>query len=167
MTLIGSIEQSPGTGAIIRSANAALWDEQLSPPLVSDVQATLELIIARRVIESGVAELAVKNVTKKDIQQIGKLIQEMAKALKEERTKDYSKLDMEFHRQIASSSHNRYMIHMFVTIRNLMEQFIRETFIVIPGLLKRSLKFHNRVYEDQRKGSAKDCLQYGRTYPRY
>ena len=156
LTLIGAIEQRPGLGTVIKSANPTLWAEQLSPPLVSDAQASLELVEARRFIEVGVVELAVNNATGKDIQKMGKLIDDMAKALKEERPKDYSELDMAFHHQIAGASHNRFMLHMFVTIRGLMEQFIRETFTVIPGLLERSLKFHIGVYENiKERNSAK------------
>ena len=154
LTLIGAIEQRPGFGTVIKSASPALWAEQLSPPLVSDSNATLELIEARRFIEVGVADLAVKNATKQDVQKMGKLVDEMATALKQDRPKDYSELDMKFHHQIANASHNRYMLHMFVTIRGLMEQFIRETFTVIPGLLERSLEFHIRIYEDIQKRNA-------------
>lgn len=156
LTLIGAIEQRPGLGTVIKSANPTLWAEQLSPPLVSDAQASLELVEARRFIEVGVVELAVNNATGEDIQKMGKLIDDMTMALKEERPKDYSELDMAFHHQIAGASHNRFMVHMFVTIRGLMEQFIRETFTVIPGLLERSLKFHIGVYENiKERNSAK------------
>ncbi|MEN8247009.1 MAG: FadR/GntR family transcriptional regulator [Thermodesulfobacteriota bacterium] len=147
LTLIGAVEQRPGLGTVIKSANSAIWTELLSPPLVSDVQASLELVEARRFIEVAVAKLAVKNATGKDIQKMKKLVADMTKALNEDRIKDYSELDMEFHYQIAGASHNRFMAHMFVTIRGLMEQFIRETFTVIPGLLERSLKFHIGIYE--------------------
>ncbi len=146
LTLIGAIEQKPGAGTIIKSIDLALWEEQLSPPLVSDFQATLELVEARNFIEQGVTDLAVKNATKKEISIIAKLLEEMILALRENRTKEYSKLDMEFHYCIAKASHNRFMIHMFLTIRGLMDQFIRETFIILPGLLERSLKFHIQIF---------------------
>ncbi len=147
LTLIGAIDQRPGLGTVIKSVNPTLWAEQLSPPLVSDVQASLELVEARRCIEVSVVKLAVKNATTKDIRNMEKLIQNMTKALKKDRTKEYSELDMKFHHNIADASYNRYMVHMFVTIRGLMEQFIREIFTVIPGLLERSLKFHIGIYE--------------------
>jgi len=159
LTLIGAIEQRPGLGTVLKSASPALWAQQLSPPLVSDSKATLELIEARRFIEVGVAELAVKNATKQDVQKMGKLIDEMKTALKEDRPKNYSELDMKFHHQIAKASHNRYMLHMFVTIRGLMEQFIRETFTVIPGLLERSLEFHILIYEDIQKINSANVIK--------
>ena len=83
----------------------------------------------------------------------------MDTALQEDRTDEYSLIDMKFHNQIAQASHNRYMVHMFITIRGLMEQFIREAFIVFPGLLKRSLKFHkginNAIKKRDKKKAAK------------
>lgn len=147
LTSIGAIEQRPGLGTIIKSAYPTLWAEQLFPPLVSDIQATLKLIEARRFIEVGLAELAVENATNEDIQKLGQLVKDMALALKDDRIDDYSNFDLHFHLQIANASHNRFMVHMFVTIRGLMEQFIREASAVIPGLMERSLKFHISVFE--------------------
>ena len=147
LTRIGAVEQRPGLGTVIKSANPSLWADQISPPLVSDIHATFKLIEARRFIEAGVVELAVANAQKDDIQKLARLVEEMKIALKKDRVSEYSELDMTFHHQIANASHNRFMVHMFVTIRGLMEQFIREAFIVMPGLLERSLKFHVSVYE--------------------
>jgi len=153
LTLIGAIEQRPGLGTVLKSSNPALWAEQLSPPLVSDIEATLKLLEARRIVEAGVVELAVANATAEDIKKIQHLVEEMARALDEDRTDEYSQLDMGFHHQIASASHNSFMVHMFVTIRGLMEQFIREAFTVIPGLLERSLKYHIGIYEGIQQGN--------------
>ncbi len=146
LTRIGTIEQRPGMGTVIKSANPALWVEQPPPPLVSDAEATLEIVEARRFIEVSVTKLAVKTATPQDIKIMGKLVDNMIIALKEDRTEDYAEFDMKFHHKIADASYNRYMVHMFITIRGLMEQFIKEAFILIPGLYVRSLKFHKGIY---------------------
>jgi GntR family transcriptional repressor for pyruvate dehydrogenase complex len=158
LNLIGAIEQRPGLGTVIKSANPTLWANQISPPLVSDTDATLKLLEARRFIEVGVVELAVEHATAHDVKKMGQLVEDMGRALKEGRTDDYSEIDLNFHHQIANASHNDFMVHMFVTIRGLMEQFIREAFTVIPGLLERSLGFHISIYEgikekDRRKAA--------------
>jgi GntR family transcriptional repressor for pyruvate dehydrogenase complex len=75
--------------------------------------------------------------------------------LREGRTGDYTELDLAFHYKVAEAAHNRFMLHMFVTLRGLMEQFMRETFNVLPGLLDRSLKFHINIYEAIRKRDVK------------
>jgi GntR family transcriptional repressor for pyruvate dehydrogenase complex len=152
--LIGAIEQRPGLGTVIKSANPGLWAQKLSPPLVSDEQASLELIEARRFIEVGAAELAVEHATAGDVREMGALVRKMKKALEEGRPQEYSSLDMEFHYRIASAAHNRFVMHMFVTLRALMEQFIREAFIVVPGLLERSLAHHKRIWDAVRNRDA-------------
>ena len=91
----------------------------------------------------------------KDIKTLSKLVREMTQALKQTKLELYSELDMAFHHQVADATHNRYMVHMFVTIRGLMEQFIRETFTVLPGLLDRSLGFHNLIWEGIRDRDVK------------
>lgn len=147
LNLMGVIAQRPGLGTVITSANPALWLEQLSPPLLSDSKASLELLEARRFIEVGVVELAVQNATANNIKALGKIVDQMKPALEKEQLENYSELDMAFHEHLAIASHNRYMKHMFLTIRGLMEQFIREAFTVNPGLLEKSLGFHVNIYE--------------------
>ena len=82
----------------------------------------------------------------------------MTIALKEDRVKEYSNLDMEFHYCIAKATHNRYMVHMFFTIRSLMDQFIRETFTIVPGLLERSLKFHIQIFNGIKERDEKKAI---------
>ena len=158
LNLMGVIEQRPGLGTVIKSANSALWLEQLSPPLVSDSEASLELLEARRFIEVGVVELAVQHATAKDIDRLGEIVSQMKPALEKGQLKKYSGLDMAFHEHLAVVSHNRYMKHMFLTIRGLMEQFIREAFTVIPGLLEKSLVFHINIYEGVKKGDVRKAV---------
>ncbi len=82
---------------------------------------------------------------KDEIRELSEIVDQMPKALKEGRTGGYTDLDLAFHYKIAEAAHNRFMLHMFVTLRGLMEQFMRETFNVLPGLLERSLKFHINI----------------------
>jgi GntR family transcriptional repressor for pyruvate dehydrogenase complex len=159
LTLMGVIEQRPRLGTVIRSGNVDLWTEKMSPPLVSDAEATLELIKARRYIEIGSAELAARNATDDEIRKIGALIAGMKKALREKRVEDYTGMDVSFHHQLAAASHNRYILHMFITIRKLMEQFIWETFSVMPGLLERSLGFHQNIYAALTKRDGKKAAR--------
>jgi GntR family transcriptional repressor for pyruvate dehydrogenase complex len=153
LTRIGVIEQRPGYGTVLRSRIPALFTDHLAPPLISDKEATIELIEARRFIEIGAAELAVKNVTSEQINEMGLLIKEMPRSLKEGRIDDYIEQDVAFHFSIAKSSHNRFLINLFVTIRGFMEQYMRESFHLLPYMLKRSLKFHQNIYQAVKGGS--------------
>lgn len=147
LALIGAIEQRPGLGTVLKQLDPKLWADQLSPPLVSDEQSTLELLEARRFLEVSATELAVQKATKNEIQQMAKLIQKMNQAIKKNETREYASLDMEFHHQIVRSSHNRFLAHLFVIIRGLMEKFIHESVIFKLRPIERSLEFHTHIYE--------------------
>jgi GntR family transcriptional repressor for pyruvate dehydrogenase complex len=147
LTRIGVIEQRPGYGTVFRSRIPALFTDHLAPPLISDKQATIELIEARRFIEIGAAELAVKNASPEQIKEMELLIQEMPRSLKEERTDDYIEQDVAFHFSIAKASHNRFIVNLLVNIRGFMEQYMRESFHLMPYMLERSLKFHQSIFQ--------------------
>lgn len=155
LMLLGAIEQRPGFGTVIRSVGPLMFTEHLSPPLVSDHQATLELIESRRFLEVDIVEIAVQNAEDEEIRQLGRIVSEMTQALNKGRIEDYTDLDLAMHYKIVEATHNRFMIYMFVNLRGIMEQFMRETFSVLPGLLHRSLRFHTRIYEGIRDRSAK------------
>lgn len=158
LTLSGVVEQRPGMGTVIRSGKPLLWAEHLSPPLISDSKATLELVEARRYLEVGVARLAVQNATKGEIKQMGHQVRKMSSLLKENRFKEYLELDVAFHYHIASSSHNRYMLNMLVTIRGLMEQFMHEAYNILPDQLHRSMRFHSKIYEGMKEGNERKVI---------
>jgi len=152
LTRIGVIEQRPGYGTVFRSRIPALFTDHLAPPLISDKQATIELIEARRFIEIGAAELSVKNASPEQIKEMGLLIKEMTRSLKEGRIDDYIEQDVAFHFLIAKASHNRFLVNLFVTIRGFMEQYMRESFHLLPWMLERSLKFHQNIYQAVKGG---------------
>jgi len=147
LTRIGVIEQRPGYGTVLRSRIPALFTDHLAPPLISDRQATIELIEARRFIEIGAAELSVKNASPEQINEMGLLIKEMTRSIKEGRIDDYIEQDVAFHFMVAKASHNRFLVNIFVTIRGFMEQYMRESFHLLPYMLERSLKFHQNIYQ--------------------
>ncbi len=147
LTRIGVFEQRPGYGTVFRSRISALFTEHLEPPLISDKQASIELIEARRFIETGTAELSVKNANPEQVDEMGLLIKEMTRSIKEGRVDDYIEQDVAFHFLIAKASHNRFLVNLFVTIRGFMEQYMRESFHLLPYMLKRSLKFHQNIYQ--------------------
>ncbi len=153
LTRIGVIEQRPGYGTVLRSRIPALFTDHLAPPLISDKEATIELIEARRFIEIGTAGLSVKNATPDQIDEMGILIKEMGRSLKEGRIDDYIEQDVAFHFLIAKASGNRFLVNLFVNIRGFMEQYMRESFHLLPYMLKRSLKFHQNIYRAIKGGS--------------
>lgn len=149
---LGVIDQRPKYGTVIRAKTPFLYSEHLIPPLMSDNNATIELIQARRFIEVGAAEMAAKNASKAQVKEMGILMNEMERMREAGDDAGYTEKNIAFHFLIAKASHNRFMLHLLATIRGFMEQWTQESISVLPGLLDRSLKLHRDIYEAIRDG---------------
>lgn len=147
LTMIGVIEQRPGFGTVIRSRGPAIFADHLAFPLISDEKATLELIQARGVIEGGAVELAVHHAAPEQLQELGKLIDVMAQNVREGKISEYIEHDVAFHYMIAKASQNRFILHLFATLRGAMEQYMQEGFKALPWMQDRSFEFHEKIYE--------------------
>ncbi len=146
LCVLGVLEQHQGYGTIVKSRFSALYADHLSTPFITDEKATMELLEARQFIEIGAARLAAKNATKKQIKEMGALINKMAKAGEEGDTQKLSEQDIDFHFLIAQATGNRVMIHLLANIRGLMEKFMHEAFLVLHDQ-KRYLKAHRDIFE--------------------
>jgi GntR family transcriptional repressor for pyruvate dehydrogenase complex len=155
LSVLGVLEQHQGFGTIVKSRFSALYSDHLSALFITDEKATMELLEARQFIEIGAARLAAKNATPKQIEEMGMLIDDMAKANKKEDIQKLSEQDIAFHFQIAQATQNRVMIHLLATIRGLMEKFMHEAFLVLHDQ-KRYLKAHRDIYDAIKK---KDSLK--------
>jgi GntR family transcriptional repressor for pyruvate dehydrogenase complex len=145
LSILGVVEQKPGAGTILKSGNPDLWFEQPSPPMLDDSEATLELLEARKKIESIAIELAAERINKKDIKDLDVSIRKMEDYYKNDKPYEYYKEDINFHYLIAKSSHNRYILQTIVYLKILMGKFMRESFEVIPNLLQNSLEHHRAI----------------------
>jgi GntR family transcriptional repressor for pyruvate dehydrogenase complex len=147
LALFGVIDQRPKHGTTIRSPVSAIYADHLTPPLLADARATLELIEARRFVEVGAAELAVERATTEQIEAMGTLIGEMADVLKDHNIPVYTEKNVAFHFLIAQASQNRFIVHLLATMRGFMEQWMQESVSVLPGLLDRSIRAHRAIYQ--------------------
>jgi GntR family transcriptional repressor for pyruvate dehydrogenase complex len=159
LSILGVIEQRPKSGTVIRAKTPFLYADHLLPPLIADTKATLELIEARRFVELGAVELAVKNATDDEVKEMGVIVDQMHALLVERDEDGYTEKNIAFHFLIAKASHNRFMVHLLATIRGFMEQWTQESISVLPGLLERSMESHDEIYKairsrDRRKAVA-------------
>ena len=148
LQLMGVIEQKPGAGTIILSGNPHQWEQKPAPPMLSDSQATLELLETRKIVETHAMRLALVRISKEELKSLKTDIAIMKNSLKAENRKQYLKADMSFHFHLANASHNRYLVHMFLTIHGLMEQFMVEVFDLIPDLMENSMDYHSTIYDE-------------------
>lgn len=158
LALMGVLEQRPGFGTVVRGRVPANFSECLGLPLISDANETIELVEARRIIEIGNVELAVKHITGSGVSELGRIIANMDRAVRETNQADYVRHDADFHHHLAKATGNRFMVHLFLTIRRIMEQFITESFSALPAMLERSLADHRRIYEAVKRRDPKRAV---------
>jgi len=142
---MGVIQQKTGVGTVITSGNPKLWGEKPEAPLISDREATLELLEARRSLETLIASYTVKRINDIEIEVLVEAVSGMEKAIAAKNHDQYLKLDISFHYQIVQASHNRFFLHMFLDIRNLMEKFMKESFYKQPSMMEGSFKHHLNI----------------------
>lgn len=147
LAITGVIEQRPGFGTVVRGRLPRNFSDFLSLPLISDPKETIELVKARRYIEVGNVELAVEHATDEEVSELGRILSAMADAARTNDQDAYVLQDAEFHQLLAKATGNRFMVHLFLTIRRIMEQFITESFSALPSMRDRSLADHKSIYE--------------------
>jgi GntR family transcriptional regulator, transcriptional repressor for pyruvate dehydrogenase complex len=147
LTKLGIIAQSPGVGTILKAENPDLWVENPPGPLFADSEATLELIEARICIESLAVEFAVERITKGELTALAHSVKKMQQAIVKGDYRTYLQEDVSFHCQLANASHNRYFIHMHVTLRGLMQTFTNDMYEHFPDLVSNSYDHHQGILE--------------------
>lgn len=147
LMVMGVVEQRPGAGTIIRNKTSAMFLDQFSLPLLSDAKGTMELVQAREVLEIAAIEIAVRNITDKEIQTLADSLEEMRRAVKQAWVDNYIEKDFNFHYQIVQSTHNRFMIHFYLAVGRQMQEFLKESFTVLPGMFETSLLGHQEIFD--------------------
>jgi len=156
---MGVIVEKPGVGTHIIVGDPSLWDMKVEAPLLTDTQATLELIEARKSLEITIVKASVDRVDMDDIEKLKKDIQNMRRALKRQDRTTYLKNDMAFHFHLATASHNRYLLRMLKDIQALLEQFMMEAFNEIPALLPDSMHHHEQIFQHVLKHEHQEAVQ--------
>lgn len=147
LSQLGVIDEKPGVGTRIIKGNPATWETDLQAPFLSDAQAALELLEARRALETTIIQASMKKLKENDILLLQEDIDRMERALSRQDVGAYLKSDMSFHFHLAGGAHNRYLMHMLQTIQKLLEQFMMEIFSEIPALIPDSMTHHQRIFE--------------------
>lgn len=146
LKLMGAIEQRPGAGTVLRACAPALLSGTFDLPLMSDADGTLELMETRQLIEVGMVELAVDRSTAEELSRLKNVLKEMNALADKGEVDGYRERDLLFHHLIAQASHNRFILHLFVTIRRFLEQFLKESFDIMPDMLQHSQMGHKGIF---------------------
>ncbi|MFC0212356.1 FadR/GntR family transcriptional regulator [Paenibacillus chartarius] len=157
----GLLEIHQGEGSYVRLVEP---DDVKLPNLESLLlgrQAVLELLEARKALETANAGIAALKRNDADLEAFRRVLEAMEAGLGDEEAGE--RADVEFHRVLAAATHNSIMVRLLETISGQMELAIRETRrLQMYASLEESRqlwKEHAAIYEAVRDGDAAAAQQ--------
>jgi GntR family transcriptional repressor for pyruvate dehydrogenase complex len=164
LALMGTVEIKHGTGTFVCSSPPSSLFDSLSPLLLMDKATTFELLEARLYVESTVALLAAKRRGRKDVEQLTALVEGMKADLSQGRIDAFSQKDLEFHLLVAKASKNHVLVKILQTLRDMLQQFISEALISMPGISKSALNYHLRILRAIEKHRGDEAQKHMRNH---
>lgn len=120
---IGLVEARIGDGTFITANVGASLGRTIGLSLMTWGGAIVEILEARRLIESEAARVAAGRATEVDLTAIGAELETMARATD---FQTYLKADMQFHRAVGQATHNTIVIQIINNLLDLLEEVLRE-----------------------------------------
>lgn len=108
-----------------------------------------DLFETRKILEVKLAGLAAQRATIEDIEMIGNILKEMSEKANYN-PYEFITEDIKFHETIAETAQNRVLYEIFIAVRLLLRK-AQEEVIRYPGIMKRSLKYHQQIFEAIKK----------------
>lgn len=131
---VGLLETRHGDGTFVTDLSPAIAVQLLTPSFLLGEHSVREVLEFRAVIEVGSAALAAANATEQDLAMLQDLVQKMRAGQNNYRA--YARWDLQFHRQLASASHNA----MIVKVEELLGDMLETTFSTILKATGRPLE---------------------------
>lgn len=111
-----------------------------------------DLFETRKILEVKLAGFAAQRATTEDIEIIEKILKEMNEKVNHD-PYGFVTEDIKFHESIAEAAQNRVLYEIFVAVRLLLRK-AQEEVIKYPGIMKRSFKYHQQIFEAIKKQNA-------------
>ncbi len=150
LSLFGAIEQSPGTGTIVKASHPILLANQFEMPAVKERQSVLEYFQARLYVETGTVSLAVENAEPDELELLQEHMTSMEDAVRTNNTQRFYASDLEFHFQIAKASHNRFLINYMMVNYDFMKQLMQgysRAFTTMSDFQTTTCQDHRKIYD--------------------
>jgi DNA-binding GntR family transcriptional regulator len=139
----GYISLTKNVGAIVRKIS------------VKEVKEIYELLAQ---LEAFATEMAIDNLTKKDISNLRSLLKSMGKSIKMKDYGRYVKDNLEFHKYFLKKSGNESLHHIVVDLRSRIYGLVSQG-LTLPMYADRYLEWHEKIVE---AAEHKDAKKAGR-----
>ncbi|MCR8645532.1 FadR family transcriptional regulator [Paenibacillus sp. N1-5-1-14] len=141
---MGYIEIRHGGGSFVHKQLPT--EEELS---IQKTDSILEIIEARKFIESGCASLAAGRRTDQDLKKLKRTLDTMQLVMHDEEQSELA--DIEFHLQIAKASHNLLMMNLMESLHVRLQESMKDTrklwFYNERATSEILLQEHRQIYE--------------------
>jgi GntR family transcriptional repressor for pyruvate dehydrogenase complex len=153
---MGLVDIRQVEGVTVRKFSADQMEIRL-PAVLMSKEAILELLEARKALETSNARIAAEKRTEDDLRTFERILNEMELSLGDGERGE--KWDLEFHLALAEATHNRVMVKLLKTISGQMEAAIRETrrrhMYEDRAVAERLWKEHRDIYLAIQNGDAR------------
>jgi DNA-binding FadR family transcriptional regulator len=149
---LGILNSVPGSGIYVRSGHPAAVLKEKLKSLGMDKQNADDLIEFREKLEPIIAEMAIKNADKEDIDKLEKIVIQMEKL--GEANKSFSQEDVNFHKNLARATHNEFFAIVFEAIVPFILRWVQAREPIIEK--KKVISMHRQVLEEIKKGKKGD-----------
>jgi DNA-binding FadR family transcriptional regulator len=158
----GIIEIRTGKGAYVIDKKDIKWASQLESMIGSGSQSLIDIMEVRESLELGVFEKAVVRAWDEDILELEKIYEKMESNRKHPR--EFIKYDIEFHNQLAKSTHNNLYPLLISTFYNVAGgQYFRVTEL-FPEALNDAQVEHRKMIDAIKERNADMILKIGKEH---
>lgn len=153
---MGLIEVRVGEGTCLASDIAPLYKGELSSKFLVKRGSLLEVVEARKIVETQLACLAAGRATKEDLDKMEKILDNMGKRIASQSS--FMEYDVAFHFAIACAARNTILLETINAIVELFRCVHREV-VELPNMPQVSYSHHKKIFEAIRRGSCEEAQE--------
>jgi GntR family transcriptional repressor for pyruvate dehydrogenase complex len=142
------IKKGPGGGIFVSEENLFHVIEAVSLAMRREQVAFEELLEARKSIEDRIARLAALRATKKDLEEMARILERMEKLEADQGL--FVRWDTEFHLCLARAAKNRILLMFMSTLKEIHNRVVSQVRLR-EDLFPSAIRYHQRIYETIRK----------------
>jgi GntR family transcriptional repressor for pyruvate dehydrogenase complex len=144
LSVMGIINARPGAGTYITETGREIFHQPMKFLALIHKSGSAELFEARRIIETGLAELAAERATMLDLKALAAEVEGMRRTT--DNPEKFLEHDVRFHRAIARAAGNSVMSGVMDTLMQMLYQARRDT-IKTASDLDTAIEWHAGIYE--------------------
>jgi len=146
LAFVGIIRMRAGGGSYVAERPSKYVNRPLlARGILNTEKDVTDLSEARLVLETELASLCARRVTRRELATLEDLTRKMKVAKDEDRAK-FQQLDLEFHLSIAGSSKNEVLAELLGHIRGALQELIRKS-LLLPNGMDLACKQHEKILE--------------------